>query len=65
MVKNGYYYDVVTLYTTGQPLVNHYVTYWTPQNGQKWPIEFLRLFGLLIQFKSINSTVNGQKRFLL
>ena len=62
MVKNGSYYDVVTLDTTGQPLVNHYVTYWTPKTTKN---DFLGFFGPLIQFKSFNSTANDLKRFLL
>ena len=61
MVKNGSYYDVVTLDTTGQPLVNHYVTYWTPKTTKN---DFLGFFGPLIQFKSFNSTANDLKGFL-
>ena len=49
MVKNDFYYDVVTSDTSGQPLVNHYVTYWTPKTTKN---DFLGFFGPLIQFKS-------------
>ena len=62
MVKNDFYYDVVTSDTSGQPLVNHYVTYWTPKTTKN---DFLGFFGPLIQFKSFNSTANDLKGFLL